>query len=562
MTDPHQSQPYGPEDAGAPYPDRAQYPPPGYPGQTYPAQPHPGQTPPGQTYPGQVPQGQPYPAPQQPYPGGPQGQPYPGGAQGQPYPGGPQGQPYPGPPQQPYPGAPYPASPYPAPPVQGFGGPYGQGPRPPAPPRRTGRTVLFVALGLVGLLILGGGTAWFVASRGGAPAGGAAAGTWKVPFAQPDSSDFDGELMFASWLTDTAVVRVQRDGVLAYAFGTGKRVWGTPAPSGSLCGATPTLQDGKGVIAYGGGDACDHLAGIDARTGKVLWKAQVAAEKRLGGSRSIEVPELALAGDVVIAQPGAGLRAYRLSDGKGLWRGTPPSGCRSTGLGAGAKVVVVTLNCFPRGATYGFEPATGKIKWKFDAPDEGPDMVLSADPPVLMSGAKGQRFTVLDEAGKQVSDFSPTEEIDLLSMSRAIAFEGGNEHLRMTVHGDTLYLATFSKNVPGKLRSRDYAVAFDMRGGKPLWKSSGGSDCKLNFIRADDKGVLALETGDHRDLAPRVVRIDAATGKTQAVAELPLEFGHEGEDAEVFERDGTVVIVPWAAVVAKNAISVVNTSHS
>ncbi|WP_214415966.1 outer membrane protein assembly factor BamB family protein [Sphaerisporangium fuscum] len=596
MTEPSNN-PYGPGDTGGPphpgsgYSGGPPHPGPGgppHPGQgrqPYAApqgQPYPGQRQGPVGYPGQGPVGYPGQAPQ-PYPGhgrppypGQDQQPYPGQAP-QPYPG--QNQPpYAGPPQayppQPPPGAQqqgFPGQAYPGP-FQGRPGagpyppqepqPYGFQGRPPAP-KRTGRTVLFVALGLVGLLILGGGTAWFVAGRagGGTVAGGGAA-TWKIPFAQTDTSDFDGELMFGAWLTGDAVVRVQRDGVLAYSLKDGKRAWGTPAPSGSLCGATLTTAGGKGVIAYGGEDACDHLALIDTASGKLLWKVRIPAEKRREGSKSVEVPQLAMAGDAVIAMPKSGLRAFRLSDGKALWSGRPADGCRSTGLAASAQVVVVGLNCFPKGATYGFDPATGKIKWKSQAPDEGPDKVLSADPPVLMTEGSDQRFTVLDAAGKQVSDFSAQEHVDMLGMSHAIAFDGGNETLRVAVHGEVLYLATFPENVPGKLRERDYALAFDMRTGKRLWKSSGGADCKLNFVRADDKGVLALESGDRRDLAPRLVRIDAATGKTTAVAGLPQEYGFEGADAVVYERDGTVVIVPWQAVVAKNAISVVGASLS
>ncbi|MEQ4725108.1 hypothetical protein [Nonomuraea sp. B19D2] len=49
------------------------------------------------------------------------------------------------------------------------------------------------------------------------------------------------------------------------------------------------------------------------------------------------------------------------------------------------------------------------------------------------------------------------------------------------------------------------------------------------------------------------------TGKATALASLPQKYGTDGQDAQVFERNGAVVIVPWTSVTAKYAITYVNT---
>ncbi len=117
-------------------------------GPPYPEQPYPGQPASGQPYPGQAPAGQPYP-----------GQSYPG----QSYPG----QPYPG---QPYSGQPNPDVPSSVPPQPGYPPPaYGAPPAYPVPepPKRKSKAlpIALVAIAVVLVLCVGGGTAAFLLVR-------------------------------------------------------------------------------------------------------------------------------------------------------------------------------------------------------------------------------------------------------------------------------------------------------------------------------------------------------------------------------------------------------------
>ncbi|MBX6384602.1 MAG: hypothetical protein IRZ07_16815, partial [Microbispora sp.] len=161
----------------------------------------------------------------------------------------------------------------------------------------------------------------------------------------------------------------------------------------------------------------------------------------------------------------------------------------------------------------------------------------------------------------KVSEFT-TGKLDLAPLNSAPSVHGMFEQRRFLANGDRLYLATYPEEVWGKLRERDKVLAFDLKTGKQLWESSGTQPTKLTFIRADDRGVLALEVGDRRDLAPRLVRLDAATGKAAEVAQLPQKYGTDGDAARVFERNGAVVIVPWTSVGVKHAVICVNTKES
>ncbi|MEV7807576.1 PQQ-binding-like beta-propeller repeat protein [Microbispora sp. NPDC088329] len=429
-----------------------------------------------------------------------------------------------------------------------------------------GRTALFVALGLVVLLAVGAGTAWFVAGGSSGAGSGGGSKEWSVPLANADSMDFSQGLAFAGWLTDKTVIRVQRDGVLAYDLTSGKRAWGAPSPGDQLCGATAALAaNGKGAVAYGSDQLCDHLAGVDAATGKITWKIKIPAEKsRL--ANSLTVPRIMDAGDVAVVYANDVLSGYRLSDGAKQWTARFPQGCHIKDVNTAATRVALLLDCSFEGSgnfVQVLDPKSGKVAWHYKMGDLSlMSLMLSADPLVVrQEDGDKSTFLVLDDRGGKRSEFT-TGKVDMLAMNTVAFVDGMFEQRRYAVHGDRLYLTTFPENVPGKARSSDKVLAFDLRTGKQVWESSGTQPTKLNLVRADDHGLLALEVGDWRDLPPRLIRLDAATGKAAEVAQLPQKYGTEGDDARIFERDGAVVIVPWTSVAVKHAVVYVQTKES
>jgi outer membrane protein assembly factor BamB len=424
---------------------------------------------------------------------------------------------------------------------------------------------VFAAAYAVVLVAVGTGSAWFVATSGSPAAGGgndaAAAAEWAVPLTNADSTDFSSGLAYGSWLTDRTVVRAQKDGVLAYDLTTGERAWGAPAPGAQLCGATPNVAQGKAAVAYGSATLCDHLAGLDIATGKLTWKIKIPAEKsRL--ANSLTVPRILGADGMAVIEFEDVLTGYRLSDGAKRWSTPLPSGCHLKDVNAGPGRVAELVDCTFGGGSYIqlLDPKTGRITRKAPVGKLSLMSSLLSAAPVILQREDGDKnvFTVYDDAAAKVAEFT-TGKVDLLAMNTTAFIQGMFEQHRYAVHGDRLYLATFPENVPDAMRSENKALAFDLKTGKQVWQSSGTNATVLTYVRADDKGLLALESGDRRDLAPRLVRLDAATGKAAVVATLPQKYGTEAEKAQVFERNGAVVIVPWTSVATKYAVSYINT---
>ncbi|MFI7424844.1 PQQ-binding-like beta-propeller repeat protein [Nonomuraea sp. NPDC049684] len=472
----------------------------------------------------------------------------------------------------PSPGAPSPYGQPPQPPAPGSGTPYGNHPAPPQPqsPRPKWKTALLATGAAVVLLSVSTGTAWFVATTGTtgggltAFGGGSSDGAeWDVPLPNAGSGDFTTALAFGSWLTDKVIIRAQKDGVLAYDLTSGKRSWGIPSPGAQLCGATPDLSAGKAAIAYGSSSSCDHLAGIDATTGKLTWKIKIPAEKSTLAN-SINVPRIMSADGVAVTELDDAVAAYRLTDGHKLWglTASPDDGCHIKDINTAATRVAVILDCTFRGGTrlQYLDPKTGKITKQATLGQLSlMTSLLSASPAIIRSESGGQNtFTVYSDAATKVTEIK-TPEVDMLAMNTVAMVDGLFEQHRYTIHDDRLYLATFPQNVPQSMRSRNKALAYDLKTGKQLWESSGTQDTILTYIRADDQGLLALETGDRRDLAPRLVRLDAATGKATELATLPQKYGTEAEKARVFERNGVVITVPWTSVATRYAVTYVNT---
>jgi outer membrane protein assembly factor BamB len=454
-----------------------------------------------------------------------------------------------------------------------MGNPYGQGAQQAfgnaAPRKARGKTkvVLMVALGLVVLLAAGGITWWLVAQPGTTVQAGDAekiktVSDWSVPLPE-GGTDFSAGMAFASWLTDTTVIRAQKEGVLAYNLKSGEQAWRTPPPGDQVCGATPDLLDGKGSFAYGTRKVCDHLAGIDAATGKITWQIEIPARKANAPS-SLMVPGLMSTDGMIIVETDNTLTAYRLSDGGKQWTTTMPAKCHLDDANAGPGRVVALVNCgsAKKNTVQVIHPKTGDVAGRYPI-GELPlkRAILSAKPIVIQREINGKNvFTHFAAAGK-VSEFT-TGRVDLLTQNGVVLVEGVLEQRRYAVHGDRLYLTTFAEKVTTSGGMKNTALAFDLRTGRRLWESSGTQEVMLTYVRADDQGLLVLEAGERHTIAPRLVRLDAATGKAHEVAKLPLEYAGEGSRAKVFEHAGAVITLPWSAAYGHKAVSYINTTPS
>ncbi|MDG4803972.1 PQQ-binding-like beta-propeller repeat protein [Micromonospora sp. WMMD980] len=417
------------------------------------------------------------------------------------------------------------------------------------------------------VLAVAAGTAYGVSRLvGGDDDGQALRTAWVLDFPERQRNGlktYDGQDMFGAWLVGDAVVRAQPDGVIAYRLGDGGQAWGVPAPQGSsLCGAARALAEGRGVVALGSADSCDTLVGFDAATGARSWQATFPAERRAGRD-TLAAPDLSVAGGQVVVRADQRVLGFSLADGRRLWQSDadrllPGRDCRLSDAQAAGDLAVVTARCDgDRGTLLGLDPATGKVRWQQRLPTASAG-VLSVDPLVSLPGLNDSTFAARDAPGRPRATFgNPVDgtRFSDLPVNRSNSVEGPavRPHL---ADAETIYLPTEAANVPGKMRQANQVVAIDLATGKRRWVSAGHTDSEVELIRLDETGLLAWEVGDHRDLAPRLVRIDRASGKVSVLAEGPRSAGTEGSDATVLERDGTVVLVPWKHVAADAAITV------
>ncbi|MEE3919085.1 PQQ-binding-like beta-propeller repeat protein [Micromonospora sp. BRA006-A] len=439
---------------------------------------------------------------------------------------------------------------------------------PPAAPKRRGRVALLVAGGLVAVLAVAAGTAYGVSRLvGGGDDGKKLRTAWVLDFPELQRNGlktYDGQDMFGAWLIGDAVVRAQPDGVIAYRLDDGAQAWGVPAPQATCC-ARPRRRWPRGGAWW----RSVPPTRATRSSGSTLPPA-----RRRGGRRPRRTPDGPVRdrrpGPVGGRRPGgrpqwrerarlrAGRRQTAVADRRRPAAARPrlPPDRRAGRRGPGRRHRALRRR---PGALLGLDPATGKARWQQQLPAaQQSDGVLSVDPLVGLPGLNTGTFVARDATGRARATFGNpvdgTRFSDLpVNRSNTVSGPGIRPYL---ADADTLYLPTGASPVGGKMRQANQVVAIDLATGKRRWVSSGHTDSEVELVRLDEQGVLAWEVGDRRDLAPRLVRIDPATGEVTVVAEAPLSAGTEGSDAKVLERDGTVVLVPWKQVTADAAITV------
>ncbi|MBB5123229.1 hypothetical protein AF335_16985 [Streptomyces eurocidicus] len=120
------------------------------------------------------------------------------------------------------------------------------------------------------------------------------------------------------------MVKAQADEIVALDRRDGTRLWDAPTPgSGTvMCQASTDATSNIAVLAYGNGEDCHTFYAVDLTSGKPLWQHQIDADEWApsGGTR------IARSGDTVVVSAEKHLAtAYRVSDGKELWKDTSPT---------------------------------------------------------------------------------------------------------------------------------------------------------------------------------------------------------------------------------------------
>jgi hypothetical protein len=223
-----------------------------------------------------------------------------------------------GPPQQPSAGIgfpqqqsgyqPYPAQQYPP------GGAFPQYPQGPPRKKRTGLIVLLV----LAVLVLGGSGfgAWymFLSSSSNNV-------LWSVPVPESELGQTAVTQNRAetrgTWFTDAAVIHAVWDGIRAYGTDTGEQVWAASLPGdvNQACVAPENTAGDIAFVAYGEGNACDHLVAYDLANGREIWHKDL----KPGDDTSARDVSVARAGDVVVVTAANKTKAFKAVDGSTAW---------------------------------------------------------------------------------------------------------------------------------------------------------------------------------------------------------------------------------------------------
>ncbi|MFI0988859.1 outer membrane protein assembly factor BamB family protein [Streptomyces exfoliatus] len=518
---PHQGMPPVP-----PVPPQApQTPPPAAPG-PYGQQPQP-----GYGYPQQAPGPYGQQPPQQPYGYPQQGQGQPGYPQQQPGPYGQQPGPYGGYPAQPgYPGAP-------TPPPSGGGGLKG----------RTG----IVAAVAAGAVLVAAVTTWAVVggddekdpvakptatATSAAPKptesvdqgdgsgdggngeddlnAGRQAGEAKVNWLLKNDVDLprNGSDVYGPWIVGDTVVKAMYKGISGYSLSDGSSKWHIDVPF-ELC-AAPANPSANGVMVFGyaesakDGAKCSQLQMVDLKTGKAGWKKAVPKPK---GLFAFSDNTLSISGNTVTVAGTSSAYGFSLADGRQLFTG-PTTGCKPFAYAGGSKLVAA-MDC-PSGSTSKkshavgvVNPATGKPAFTFKLEtDWEVDKVYSVDPLVVSATQREQKkWTIfaLDAKGKLRSQIQGGKDKFAPSCGGGFVIFGKNLEGCTGVAADanTFYMATeTSYGKPNEV------VAFDLRNGKPKWRSKAPGEQSMTPLRMEGGQVLLY--------------VDAAYDKGGAVATL------------------------------------------
>ncbi|MFF4056665.1 PQQ-binding-like beta-propeller repeat protein [Streptomyces sp. NPDC001668] len=447
-----------------------------------------------------------------------------------------------GAPQQPPPGYGYPQQPYPQPQPYGYPGPVGPvGPvGGPQPGSTRKKPVGMIVLLVMAVLVLSGAGfgAWYMFV--GSPSNNV---LWsvKAPEQSGDSADAAAAAIKANtrgtWFTDKAVVQTLSSGVKAYDIDTGKQLWATPLPgdSNEACVAPENSSGDIGIVAYGEGQACDHVVAYDLDSGEQLWDKDL----KPGDTTSKDQVSVARAGDVVVIHAAKATLALKAADGTTAWdpKKFATKDCDS-GEFTGGKALIRVRGCQVNdfddpdwGQNWDevslIDPATGKARWTYHhkVPEDsfgeldGGDVVSTSPVVLLRHGDDGDAlFSLDDETGKVRSQFSPATPARYVMTHDSL----GGPWSEAGAFGDTFVIG-----VTGD-KDKDLLAAYDLDSGKLLWKTEAVEFRAFYPLpAAGGDRILAYRENNDNDEGSELVELGAKDGAIKTVVEYPPDV-HKG----------------------------------
>lgn len=233
------------------------------------------------------------------------------------------------------------------------------------------------------------------------------------------------------WADDRQFARASGDSVTGYRTSDAKRKWSLSL-GGRICGSSKDRSDDdKVAVVYEGakddsGDRyCTEIAAIDLHTGEKLWHRKRSRRDGVEGGATI-----AVVGNTVVAPGSRGRNAWRLRDGKPLWR-KERRHCldRSYGGARGAGQLVAVGTCLhDPDYVEGLDPRTGRTKFRTRTGGLRGVRILLTDPVVLVGFQRGSgsRAVALTKGGHVRSRFPVHSDPAALVVSHDTLYDEGS----------------------------------------------------------------------------------------------------------------------------------------
>ncbi|MBY8876172.1 outer membrane protein assembly factor BamB family protein [Actinacidiphila acidipaludis] len=373
--------------------------------------------------------------------------------------------------------------------------------------RRTRR----ILLALVVLAAVGGGSAVALHHEASGPTASRHLTTaWQRPAPAADDA------LVGSWVTGKLLIRASTEGGLsAYGLADGTPAWSAKLPPKAAqggtrpCAMSPTLTaGGLGTVAFGkDGSTCTTLAGIDTRTGTVLWTLPLTDTKHPVAAAA----DTYVQGGVATIVSENFLGGLDIRTGRRVWGFSPRGFYCNAFVWGGTGVVLVDDYCADRKTPFTFtayDGQTGKQLWSRQQ-DAHTDVahVFSVAPLI---------------AGEHTAGEDSVRVIAPSGSSRKLAV--GDTELSPGNGTDADHSARIVDNVlitPATTAKGTEIDAFDVTTGAKLWHIP--AIALATPLKADDPVYALAGT----TAAPQLVRLDPRTGRITPVAALPTESSRQ-----------------------------------
>ncbi|MHA4815016.1 outer membrane protein assembly factor BamB family protein [Streptomyces aculeolatus] len=403
---------------------------------------------------------------------------------------------------------------------------------------------------VLAILVVAGGTGWFLTRDDGdtqAGGGGGGGGGAKKAVSESKPASPEGELLFGveypqveegatwpasgQWATEKIYAKGELNAVKGYDTRTGKEKWELPT-EGLVCGASRAVtDDGKAAMLVQDGEVtdpddsyapCSEVVLFDVNSGEELWRQHVAS-----ADENVKFDHVTIAGDTVIASGLSGSAAFPLAGGDPVWQTKPTTECKDHDYASDGENLLGLVFCGSLDEdmkVQKVDPASGGIYWSYDVPDGVQSVqVLSVEPPVITIGAGKTTETdifALDE-GKLRSKISLGTESEGPRYKPGCDYSGGAESCTtVAVDGDTMYLPSREHQGKSDYGDTNEIVAFDLDSGKPTKKYDAGEKRTMVPLRVEDGKVIAYRKGTY-DTGGEILSIDPRSAKEEIWLELP-----------------------------------------